>query len=460
MSDVTNPCRMSVAALKIAFEKRELSPVEVAKIFLDRIVELDQGLHAYVEVTRELALAQAAASEKKYAAGGDVGLLEGVPVSVKDAFHVAGVPSRVGSLVYANYVAKNDSGVVRRLRASGAVFPGKTNVPEFCQSATTDNRLGPETTNPWNMAHTPGGSSGGAAASVAAGLATLAVGSDGGGSIRIPGAFTGLYGIKPTVGLCADEKGFRGMTGFVCPGPLANRVMDARIMLDVLAPGAKYRKRSATGRLRVAYCARPERRPVDAQVSREVEKAARALESMGHGVTPIDIELSGWAKIFGPLVLEDEYRERGHLLDLCPDKLSRYEVTSLEAARVLTAETVLQAELEHVAYKKKINEIFNRYDLLVTPTTAVPAFRLGERPQVIAGESVSWLWGAFPFTVPFNVAGVPAATLPCGLADGLPVGVQLVTRGGAEQLLLDVSEDLEDALAFDRSALDQRWKLI
>lgn len=460
MSDLTNVFRMDIVSLKAAYHKRELNPVEVTKAFLERIDEYDDELHCYTEVTRTLALQQAAEAEKKYANDETVGALEGIPISVKDAFHVAGVRSTVGSMVYANYVAKNDSGVVRRLRAAGSVFTGKTNVPEFCQSATTENILGPDTANPWNTERTSGGSSGGAAASVAAGLTTLAVGSDGGGSIRIPAAFTGLFGIKPSYGLCPDEKGFRSMTGFVCPGPLSNTVGDARIMLGVLASGIDYRRRTPTGVLRIGYCPRPEARPVDENVLKAVDHAARVLETLGHHVVQEDIGIAGWAEIFAPLVLEDENRERGHLLELCPEKLSKYEVSSLEAAKNLDPQTVLDAERAHVDYKRKIDGLLKKYDLLVMPTTAVGAFALGQRPKEIAGEKVSWLWGAFPFTAPFNVAGVPAATLPCGMTDGMPVGVQLIARWGAEQLLLDVSEDLEDALEFDRSALDRRWKLV
>lgn len=459
MSDDTNICRMSVASLKAAYRKRELSPVEVARKFLDRIDQYDDQLHSYAEVTRMLALQQAAESERKYAAGEDIGALEGVPVSIKDAFHVAGVRSTIGSLVYQDHVAKNDSGVVRRLRSAGSVFTGKTNVPEFCQSATTENRLGPDTANPWNTERTAGGSSGGAAASVAAGLATLAVGSDGGGSIRIPAAFTGLFGIKPSYGLCNDEKGFRGMTGFVCPGPLSNTVADARIMLGVLARGIDYRRRIPTRNLRIGYCPRPEGRPVDADLLKAIDKTAHMLEALGHHLVRDDMDISGWDDVFGPLVLEDENRERGHLLQLCPDKLSKYEISSLEAARDLDPQLVLDAERAHVDYRRKIDDLFEKYDLLVMPTTAVCAFPLGQRPREIAGEKVNWLWGAFPFTAPFNVAGVPAATLPCGVTDGMPIGVQLIARHGAEQLLLDISEDLEDALQFDRSVLDGRWEL-
>lgn len=444
-----------VAELVAGYRSGGLSPVDVTEEALSRIAARDQELHAYVEVTRELALGQAREAAKRYAAGDRAPLL-GVPVSIKDAFHVAGVRTTLGSKVFEHHVSKADSGVVQRLRRAGAVFTGKTNTAEFGQSATTDNMLGPDTGNPWDPTRTPGGSSGGAAASVAAGMATLAVGSDGGGSVRIPATFTGLFGFKPGIGECPDERGFRGMSDFVCPGPLALRAADARVMFEVLSDTTVPRGATPAG-LRVAYCPRPEGRPVDPGVAASVAGAARALEDLGHHVSEVDLPLRGWDEVFGPLVLEDEHRERGHLLELSSDVLTRYERSSLRAAARLDHKVVERARVALPAYRRRVAEIFSSYDVLLTPTAAVPAFPLGHRPEVIAGEPVDQLWGAFPFAVPFNVAGTPAASVPCGLADGLPVGAQLVAARGATGLLLDLCEDLEAALQFDHSVVLDRW---
>jgi Asp-tRNA(Asn)/Glu-tRNA(Gln) amidotransferase A subunit family amidase len=449
--------RLSVADLVSAYREHTLSPVEVTRTFLDRIDEFDEQLHAFVKVTRELALSQAATAERRYRDADQVPPLLGVPVSVKDAFHMKGTVTTLGSLVHRDQEAKADSGVVRRLRESGAVFTGKTNTAEFGQSATTDNLLGPDTANPWDPSRTPGGSSGGAAASVAAGLSTVAVGSDGGGSVRIPASFTGLFGFKPSPGLCPDEKGFRAMTDFVSPGPLASSVADARVMLGVLADRSYGRQE--IGRLRVGYCARPEGRPVDPAVVMAVDAAARALESLGHDVVEINLPIHDWNDIFGPLVLEDEHRERGHLL-AAPKLLTRYERSTLRAALTLDPAAVQRARELLPAFRRRVDDLLASHDVILTPTTAVPAFPLGERPTVIDGHEVDQLWGAFPFAVPFNVAGVAAASVPCGLAGGLPVGAQLVTMAGAEQRLLDVSEQLEEAVHFDRSALINRWSSV
>jgi Asp-tRNA(Asn)/Glu-tRNA(Gln) amidotransferase A subunit family amidase len=450
------PLYWPVAALLESYRRRELSPIDVAREALGRIEEHDDELHAFLTVTADLALEQARAAEAAYARGEESPLL-GVPVSIKDAFHVRGVVTTLGSLVHRSSVAAAHSGVVRRLAAAGAVFTGKTNTAEFGQSATTDNRLGPDARNPWDPSRTPGGSSGGAAASVAAGMSSLAVGSDGGGSIRIPAAFTGLVGLKPTSGLILDEDGFRAMSDFVSPGPLAWRVADARVLLGVLAD-RDYPRRSAARALRVGWCARPEGRPVDRAVAEAVAGAVGVLEDLGYEVVEVALPLEGWSDIFGPLVLDDERRERGHLLAAHADLLTLYERRSLEAAERLDAGDIERAQRALPRFQGRIAGLFGDVDLLVTPTVAVPAFPLRERPTIIEGEAVDKLWGAFPFAVPFNVAGTPALSLPCGLADDLPVGVQLVGPPLGEALVLDVAQELEEALRFDPAAAVDRWR--
>lgn len=447
--------RWPIATLVDAYRAGQVSPVEVTREALDRIEEHDGEVGAFVEVTRDLAIEQATVAERRYAQGEEAPLL-GVPISVKDSFYVEGALSTLGSRLHRSHVATADSGVTRRLRGAGAVFTGKTNMAEFGQSATTDNLLDVDTRNPWDPTRTTGGSSGGAAASVAAGLSTAAVGSDGGGSIRIPAAFTGLVGFKPTFGRCPDEWGFRGMSDFVCPGPLTRSVADARAILaimadDALAPGTLPR------RLTVAYCPRPEGRPVEPGIAEAVDAVAHLFARLGHDVEHVDLPLAGWDRAFGPLVLDEEHRERGHLLEHHAGELTSYERGSLRAALNLRPGEVEAARESHQQYRWRVEALFADYDVLLTPTVATPAFPLGERPQRIGGEPVGRLWGAFPFAVPFNVAGVPAASLPCGTVGGLPVAAQLVARAGADAFLLDVCEQVESALAFDDAALRDRW---
>ena len=439
------PLWWPVRQLIDAYRGGSLSPVEVCEQAQERIAQVNPLLNAVVLTTWELARGQAVAAEAAYR-NGTAGPLAGVPVSIKDAFHIEGHVTTLGSLAHADDVMAHDSGAVRRLRRAGAVFVGKTNVPEFCQSATTDNLLGPDTANPFDLRRTAGGSSGGAASSVAAGMCTLGLGSDGGGSIRIPASFCGLVGFKPTYGTVHDEQGFRAFSPFISVGPLARCVADARCMHAVLADGDGGRDTSGdAASRRVAWCATPEGRPIDAGVGAVAAAAMEVLASCGHDVHPVDLDLGGWEEIFGPLVLADEGERRGHLLD-GPHELTWYCRRSLEAADRLDPAAVLTARTALVTYRERVDRWFGDYDVIATPATATTAFELGCRPSAIAGEPVSKLWGAFPFAVPFNVSGHPAVVLPVGFVEGLPAAIQLVGRHGGDDELLAVAEQLEGAL--------------
>ena len=449
------PVYWPVNELVAAYRSRELSPVDVIEHTLNRIDTFNPVLNAFLGRVDELAREQAAAAEQAYAKG-VAGMLCGVPVSIKDTFHVAGSVTTFGSLAYRSNMSRHDSGVVKRLRAAGILITGKTNTSEFAQSATTENLFADDCHNPWDTSRTAGGSSGGAAASVAAGLSSMAVGADGGGSIRIPAAFTGLFGIKPTYGLCHDENGLSAMSDFISPGPLTRWVADARMMLAVLAEKVYPRLASKAG-LCIAWCARPGGRPHDPQVISVAEAAVEKLVEYGHNIIEYALDIDGWEEAFGPLVLHNEYRERDHLLDEAADILTGYERRSLELARELSAEDVEKARRRHAEYSRRIQTLFDDFDLIITPTTAVPAFPVGQRPTEIDSREVHWLWGAFPCTAPFNVSGNPAASLPCGLADSLPVGLQIIGPAFNESRILDVAEDLEEALNLDQSRIIDKW---
>ena len=440
-----SPLWWAVDRLVRAYADRELSPVEVADLAEERVEATQSLLHAYVTRSPELARRQAREAERAYR-DGDAGPLACVPVSIKDAFDVQGQVTTCGSLAHPREVARADSGAVGRLRSAGAVFVGKTNVPEFCQSATTDNLLGPDTANPWDPAATAGGSSGGAAASVAAGTCTLALGSDGGGSIRIPAAFCGLVGLKPTYGRINGAGGLQAFTPFIAAGPLARFVADAARLFEVLTgcevPAAAPTRRS------IAWCSRPEGRPVGPVLLENVSQAAELLRALGHRLETVDLRLEGWEQIFGPLVLAEEGERRGALLD-GEHPLTRYERRSLEAARQLAPATVRAARGAMAAYRERVDAYFGDFDVLVTPATATSAFPIGHRPSSIAGRRVGRLWGAFPFAVPFNVSGHPSIVLPVGFVDARPVAIQLIGRLGAEAELLQLAAELEAALDLD-----------
>jgi Asp-tRNA(Asn)/Glu-tRNA(Gln) amidotransferase A subunit family amidase len=437
-----DPLTLPIAELRAAYSTGVLSPVEVVASAVARAERLNPALHAFIRTTPQLALAQAQDAERAYRAA-TAGPLAGVPVSVKDTFAVEGVVTTYGSLLHDPAPADADCGAVRRLRAAGAVFTGKTATAEFGQSATTDGRLTPDTTNPWDTTRTAGGSSGGAAASVAAATCTAALGSDGGGSIRIPAAFCGLVGLKPTYGRCRNEQGFRGMSAFVCPGPLTRTVADARTVFGVLADAPGVRRSVPPGR--IAWCPHPQGRPVDPDLLAAVAVAVQTLGALGHLIEPVELAVTGWEDAFGPLVLAEELAERGGLRDQ-EDQLSEYVRRSLRDAATLDPAALRDAPAAQAAVRAAVSRMFDEFVVIATPTTAVAAFPLGQRPASIAGERTSRLWGPFPFCVPFNVSGHPAVSLPVGLVGGLPVGVQLVGRHDHDHALLDLAADLEEAL--------------
>ena len=454
---VHSPLYWPIAALRKAYAAGEFSPEDVTRESFERLKAFNPRLHAFLLTFEDRAFEQASAAARAYRAG-TARPLAGIPISIKDTFDVAGAVSTRGSLVYRSHVAREDSGAVHRLREAGAIFIGKTNTAEFGQSATTDNKLGEDCRNPWNIELTPGGSSGGGAASVAAGIVTAALGADGGGSLRIPAAFTGLVGFKPTFGAVRDENGFPAMSDFCCAGPIAWRVADVRAILSVLAEQSFARTQSKRP-LRVASCLRPEGRPIQFGVAAAVKAAVRKLAALGCEIEETELPLAGWNEIFGPLVLEEEGRLRGHLLRSYAESLTDYECMSLKAAASLEAGTVERAREQHKVFQAEIDRFLGRYDLIVTPTTSVPAFPVGARPHEIDGKRVNSLWGAFPFTAAFNVAGTPGVSIPCGISQGLPVGLQLVAARGRDAQLLDIAEDLEEALAFDASEVIDRYSI-
>ena len=441
------PLWWPVQRLVEAYSGGSLSPVEVSELAQARLAQVNPTLHAFVLATPELAHRQAVAAEAAYL-NGSAGPLAGVPVSIKDVFHIKGHVTTLGSLAHANDVARHDSGAVRRLARAGAVIVGKTNVSEFCQSATTDNLLGPDTANPYDPSRTAGGSSGGAAAAVASGTCTVGLGSDGGGSIRIPASFCGLVGFKPTYGTIDDEGGFRAFSPFISVGPLGRTAADSRLLHSVLSTDGTGTTRDSPddlSPLRVAWCPRPEGRPVDSEVGDVLAGAVKQLEACGHDVSPVELDIGGWKEIFGPLVLAEEGQRRGHLLN-GQHELTWYERRSLVAAEQLDPGVLAVACSALARYRKRVDSYFCDYDVIATPATATTAFELGCRPRAIAGQPVDRLWGAFPFAVPFNVSGHPAVVLPAGFVNGLPVAIQLVGRYGDDTELLLVAEQLEAAL--------------
>ena len=445
-------CFLPATELVARYRVRELSPVEVARAVLERIRALNAKLNAYCLVDEEGALAAARAAEARWMKGAPAGPLDGVPVSIKDLVLAKGWPTLRGSqTIDPAGPWEDDAPATARLRESGAVLLGKTCTPEYGWKGVTDSPLTGITRNPWNLERTPGGSSGGASAQLAAGMGQLAVGTDGGGSIRIPSAFAGVSGIKAHFGrVPAWPLSPMGTVAHV--GPMARTVADVALMLNVLArpdsrdwhalPYDHTDWTSALGAgvagLRVAYSPRLGYvRYVHPEVEARVADAVETLAALGAQVERVD---PGFPDPHDTFWVHWTSGAFNALRKLPPEKFALLEVglrQAFEAGSRHTLADYLDAVAARTAMGERMQQVHREWDLLATPTLAVPAFEVGRvAPEAPAGLDNDWTWWT-PFTFPFNLTQQPAASVPCGFTtDGLPVGLQLVAPPHREDLAL------------------------
>jgi aspartyl-tRNA(Asn)/glutamyl-tRNA(Gln) amidotransferase subunit A len=448
-------CLLGASELLDAYRKHELSPVEVTRAVLERIERVNPVLNAF-NLVSDRALDDARESENRWMSGQARGLLDGVPVSIKDIILTKGWPTLRGSKTIDPKGPWNDDApATARLREQGAVLIGKTTTPEFGWKGVTDSPLTGITRNPWNPKKTPGGSSGGAAAALAAGMGALAVGTDGGGSIRIPCSFTGLFGLKPSFGrVPAWPLSPFGTVAHV--GPMARSVTDAALMLNVLAlPDARdwhalpYERRDwrmaleqGVTDLRIAYSPDLGYAKVDAEVAAIVRKAAAVFADLGAKVeekdpgfeNPEDIFRTQWFAGAATLVNAIPAAKR-KLVD--PGLLD-----VAEQGAKLTAAEITGAQMKRGALGTHMNLFHRDCDLLVTPTLACAAFDAGLEFPPGKQRWIDWT----PFTFPFNLTQQPAASIPCGLTqDGLPVGLHIVGPRYADARVLRAARAFETA---------------
>jgi aspartyl-tRNA(Asn)/glutamyl-tRNA(Gln) amidotransferase subunit A len=456
MADITT---LSATDLLGLYRRRELSPVEATRAVLDRIDAQNATTNAYCLVRGDEAMAAARQSEQRWLAGQPAGLVDGVPVSVKDLLLTSGWPTLRGSLTIDQAGPWTvDAPAVARLREHGAVLLGKTATPEFGWKGVTDSPLTGVTRNPWDPARTAGGSSGGGAAAVASGLGPLSVGTDGGGSIRIPASFCGIAGLKPTQGrVPVYPPSTFGTLSHV--GPMARTVADVALLLDVLGspdhrdPLALERRAPASAELeaarirglRVAFSPALGYAQVDPEVATAVRSAVTALEEHGARVTLADPGFGDPIATFDVLwragaaqIVDDIPASRRPLIDpgLAEAASAGRRYSALDYLRALRGRSELGIAM---------GAFHQTYDLLVTPTEPIVAFAAGaEVPE--ASTQPHWTsWT--PFTYPFNLSHQPAATVPCGFsAAGLPIGVQVVGPRHADTLVLDACAAIEAAL--------------
>jgi aspartyl-tRNA(Asn)/glutamyl-tRNA(Gln) amidotransferase subunit A len=451
---------MTATQLVAAYRDKELSPVEVAEYLLGRIEALDARINAMCLIDAETTLAQAQASEERWMNGTPQGLLDGVPVAIKDLVLSKGWPTLRGSkTVDRNQPWDHDAPSVARLREHGAVFIGKTTTPEFGWKGTNDNPLTGVTRNPWNTSKTPGGSSGGAGAALAAGYCPLAIGTDAGGSIRIPASFCGVFGLKPTFGRVAAWPA-SPFTNLAHVGPMSRTVADSALFLNVISePDARdwyqqpflqtdFSWDLAKG-LRGAKIAFSPRLGwvdrIDSQVEEIVARAAKRFAETGAQVVEADPPGGDPSSFFRTLY----FSSAGFLLDQYPpEKLELLDPNLrviVEESRAMTRRDFQQATADRAAYGAGMKAFMKDFDFLVTPSIAVPPF---ETPHVTPYDPNGKMWMEWtPFTYPFNLTQQPAASVPCGFTkEGLPVGLQIVGRHGDDARVLQAAHALEKLL--------------
>ncbi len=438
--------------------KRRSREVDVAAV-LARIESLQPTVNAFITVAADEARDAARRAEAALMAGEDVGPLHGVPFSVKDLLLTKGVRTTMGSAIFADQVPTEDAVPVRRLRDAGAILIGKTTTPEFGHKPLTDSPLFGSTRNPWHLLRTAGGSSGGAAAAVACGQGPLALGTDGGGSIRIPAACCGVVGLKPTLGRVphVHQADLFSTTSFI--GPLARTVAEVRACFDVIVgfdPRDPYSRPEPPDDpadvdvrgLRLGWLPRVGNRLVDPEVLAACEAAVRHLEGQGAHVEIVEEDFAAFESVFLVFLQGGLAARVGPHMAKFADQVAPSLRASIEQGARWSAVDWADALARRTVLYRRVHSLFSRFDFLVSPTLSRPALALDHDPHApisIGGEAAGSIRGAwYPYTWPFNLSGHPAISLPCGWSsDGLPIGLQIVGPWYADRRVLALAERLE-----------------
>lgn len=468
-----DPCLLSATELRGLIAAKQISPVEIARAVLERAEALQPELNCFITLCADEAMAEARAAERKAMAGEELGLLHGIPITVKDIVNTKGVKTTFGAVPYKDNVPNEDAVAVARLRSAGAILIGKTTTPEFGSKCLTDSPLFGRTRNAWSADRSSGGSSGGAAAAVASGIAPIAIATDGGGSTRIPAACNGVVGLKQSNGVIPHSQALDVFGNQTYVTPTTRTVADTALMMQAMAGedacdpwsiGVPVPDFVGTAALRgdlrgqrILYCLTPPGRPVSAEVAASFKASLDLLAGLGaeleefsgdgFDIEPIwrAINHTVWRTRFAKLAAERK------------DELSEAFLKQLALATEVSGVDYQEAMFARTALFRRVQSLLARGHILAMPTltrTALPISQDLFGTIEIDGQyfdSVRPHW--FPLTMPFNMTGHPAISLPCGFGrDGLPIGLQLVGRFRADAELLRVS-----ALFEASSDLLSRW---
>lgn len=459
---------LSATQLRRLMTTRQLSPVEVMEACLAQIEAHNDHLNA-ICTRSEQALAEARLAEQAIMRGDQLGLLHGLPVGIKDVTETAGLRTTYGSPLYRDHVPTEDALVVRRLKQAGAIIIGKTNVPEFALGANTYNPIFGATRNPWQPSLTAGGSTGGGAAALASGMITLAEGSDLGGSLRIPAAFCGLVGLRPSPGLVPTYPSDHLWDTLNVTGPMARTAEDVALMLQAIAgpsplvplcqpvAGRNFVAAVQEGQLkglRLAYCPDLARIGVDHEVEHICRQAVFDLSQAGAIITEIDLDLSTAWRAFLDLrgldVVTHHYHHLDKLAHLGPNIRGNIEAGLKVTTQALAESQRVRGDLWH-----QFQNLFQHHDQILTPCMAVKPFPVEQNyPETIAGKTMKTYIDWIAPTFLLSLTGLPVAAVPCGLTDDrLPVGLQLVGPQFGEESVLALAKQIQEIYPIGRPML-------
>jgi aspartyl-tRNA(Asn)/glutamyl-tRNA(Gln) amidotransferase subunit A len=457
--DASELCYLSLRSLATLIQRQEISPIEATEAVLDRVDKFDSQLNTFITLLDGEALTQARAATEEIQQGRYRGPLHGIPIAVKDLYYTKGVRTTVGSKILSDFIPNYDATVIARLREAGAIVIGKLNMHEFARGATNSSSLIGACCNPWDTLRVTGGSSGGSGAALAAGLCFGSLGSDTGGSIRIPAAFCGIVGLKPTYGRVSRHGVFPLSWSLDHAGPMARTVMDAALMLQVIAghDSQDPTTRTAmvpdfaaalTGDIRGVRIGIPKEfffEQLDAEVGNAVRAAIQSLERDGARVEEVSLPLSKFAAAAGRIISLTESAEihekflRTRMNDYSQDVRSGFL-----AGQLILGKHYMKAQRVRGLIRQEMQAVLKRVDALVTPTVPVPAPRLGETMLTIGNETIDTMSVLSRLTRQANLAGFPAISVPCGFTEGsLPIGMQLIGRPFAEASILQIAHAYE-----------------
>jgi aspartyl-tRNA(Asn)/glutamyl-tRNA(Gln) amidotransferase subunit A len=446
--------QLDASELAARIARREISPVEAVEASLARLEATETALNAFAFVDADGAREAARNAEASVMRGDELGPLHGVPVSIKDLIDVADLPARYGSATLRDHIARTDAPSVQRLRQAGAIIIGKTNTSEFGYRGYTKSLVHGNTRNPWNLTRTPGGSSGGAVASIAAGVTAIGLGTDGGGSIRMPCSLTGLVGIKANFARVPVWPASATPT-VAHVGPIARSVSDAALVLGIVAgPDRRdpFSLQQAIGpepnpvtmsMLRIAFSPTLGYAKVDAPVQRVVAAAVDRLRSVFPSISFVTEVCRDPAEMLIVEFVGGLSARLGDLVDSSPDLIDPPLLAGIRKFREMSADHYTRLLRRRIEHRETLRMFFENYDLLLTPTTPCTAWDIEK--ALPPGHEASALWSYF--TYPFNLTGQPAASIPCGLTEeNLPVGLHVVAPMGNEAQLIAALRAIEQTL--------------